>query len=74
MSEENRKHMVDEVLASLKIEGLTVSDYCRSQLDEYIAGRMTRKMMLQMMDEYYIEEVVKERQGGKTIKTDIEDL
>jgi hypothetical protein len=74
MSEKNRKHMVDEVLASLKIEGLTVSDYCRSQLDEYIAGRMTRKMMLQMMDEYYIEEVVKERQGGKTIKTDIEDL
>ena len=74
MSEENRKHMVDEVVASLKIEGLTVSDYCRSQLDEYIAGRMTRKMMLQMMDEYYIEEVVKERQGGKTIKTDIEDL
>ena len=66
--------MVDEVVASLKIEGLTVSDYCRSQLDEYIAGRMTRKMMLQMMDEYYIEEVVKERQGGKTIKTDIEDL
>ena len=74
MSEKNRKHMVDEVLASLKIEGLTVSDYCRSQLDEYIAGRMTRKMMLQMMDECYLEEVIKQRQDGKTIRTDIEEI
>ena len=49
--------MVDEVIASLKIEGLTVDDYCKSQLDEYIAGRMTRKMMLQMMDEYYLSAV-----------------
>jgi transposase len=35
---------------------------------------MTTKMMLQMMDECYLEEVVKQRQGGKTVRVDIKDL
>jgi len=70
----DRQQAVDNAIASLKLEGVEVSDYCRSQLDEYLAGRMTTKMMLQMMDECYLEEVVKARQGGETIKTNIEEL
>jgi len=53
----DRQQVVDQALASLKSEGVEVSDYCKSQLDEYLAGRMTTKMMLQMMDECYIEEM-----------------
>ena len=54
-----RQQYVDEALASLRIEGYKVSDYLQSQLNEYLAGRMTTKMMLQMLDEAYLEEVVK---------------
>ena len=54
----DRQQAVDQAIASLKLEGVEVSDYCRSQLDEYLSGRMTTKMMLQMMDECYLEEVV----------------
>ena len=63
-----RQQNVEQALASLRLEGLEVSAYLQSQLNEYIAGRMTKKMMLQMLDEAYLEEVVKERQGGETIK------
>ena len=70
----DRQKTVDNAIASLKIEGVEVSDYCRSQLDEYLAGRMTTKMMLQMMDECYIEEVINQRQGSKTVRVDIKDL
>lgn len=69
-----RQQNVDEALASLRLEGLKVSDYLQSQLNEYIAGRMTTKMMLQMLDEAYLEEVVKDRQGGKTVKVNTKDL
>jgi len=55
----DRQQAVDQALTSFKLEGVEVSDYCRSQLDEYLAGRMTTKMMLQMMDECYLEEVIK---------------
>lgn len=54
----DRQQAVDQALASFKLEGVEVSDYCKSQLNEYLAGRMTTKMMLQMMDECYLEEVV----------------
>lgn len=74
MNRQIREHRVKEALASLDIEGLKISDYCQSQLNEYIAGRMTTKMMLQMLDKWYLEEVVKDRQGGKTIIVDIKDL
>jgi hypothetical protein len=60
MSRQIREHRVKEALASLDIEGLKISDYCQSQLNEYIEGRMTKKMMLQMLDEWYLTEVVKE--------------
>jgi hypothetical protein len=73
MSKQLRKNKVKEALASLKVDGIEVSDYCRSQLNEYINGRMTAKMMLRMLDEWYIEEVVKDRLGGKTIKVNIEE-
>jgi hypothetical protein len=69
-----REHRVKEALASLDVEGLTISDYCQSQINEYIAGRMTHKMLLQMLDEWYLEEVVKERLDGKTVIVDMEDL
>lgn len=74
MNKQIRKNKVKEVLASLKVDGIEVSDYCRSQLNEYINGRMTHKMLLQMLDEWYIEEVVKDRLDGKTIKVNIEDI
>jgi hypothetical protein len=54
----DRQQAVDQALASFKLKGVEVSDYCKSQLNEYLAGRMTTKMMLQMMDECYLEEVV----------------
>jgi len=69
-----RQQNVDEALASLRLEGLKVSDYLQSQLNEYVAGRMTKKMLLQMLDEAYLEEVVKDRQNGETVKVNIEDL
>ena len=69
-----RQQNVNEALASLNMEGLKVSDYLQSQLNEYVAGRMTKKMMLQMLDEAYLEEVVKDRQGGETVKVNPEDL
>lgn len=59
MNRQIREHRVKEALASLDVEGLQVSDYCQSQLNEYISGRMTHKMMLQMLDEWYLTEVVK---------------
>ena len=46
----------------------------QSQINEYIEGRMTHKMLLQMLDEWYLTEVVKERQDGETIKINVEDL
>jgi|TARA_B110000495_G_C22357657_1_gene234474 hypothetical protein len=70
----DRQQAVDDAIASFKLEDVTVSDYCKSQLDEYLAGRMTHKMMLQMMDECYIEEVIKEYQDGKTVTVDIGEL
>ncbi len=70
----DKQQAVEGAVASLKLDGVTVSDYCRRQLDEYLAGRMTTKMMLQMMDECYLEEVVKQRQGGKTVRVDIGEL
>ena len=70
----DRQQAVDDAIASFKLEGVEVSDYCKSQLDEYLAGRMTHKMMLQMMDECYLEEVVKQRQGSKTVRVDIKDI
>jgi len=75
MNRQIREHRVKEALASLDIEGLKISDYCQSQINEYIAGRMTHKMMLQMLDEWYLTEVVKRRAlNNKTIKVDMEDL
>jgi len=74
MSKEKRQARVNQALASLEVEGLHISDYCQSQINEYIEGRMTTKMMLHMLDEWYIEEVVKERLNGKTITVDIRDL
>jgi cytochrome c553 len=74
MNRQIREHKVKEALASLDIEGLKVSDYLQSQLNEYIEGRMTHKMMLQMLDEWYLTEVVKERLDGKTVIVDMEDL
>ena len=74
MNRQIRESRVKEALDSLNAEGLPISNYCQSQLNEYIAGRMTHKMMLQMLDEWYIEEVVKERLDGKTIEIDIKDL
>ena len=74
MNRQIREHRVKEALASLDIEGLKISDYLQSQLNEYIAGRMTTKMMLQMLDEWYLTEVVKERLDGKTVIVDMEDL
>ena len=74
MNRQNREHRVKEALASLDVEGLTISEYCQSQLNEYIAGRMTTKMMLQMLDEWYLTEVVKERQDGETIKVNIKEI
>lgn len=74
MNRQIREHRVKEALASLDVEGLTISDYCQSQINEYIAGRMTHKMLLQMLDEWYLEEVVKERLDGKTVIVDMEDL
>lgn len=69
MSKEKRQARVNQALASLDIEGLHISDYCRSQINEYVEGRMTTKMMIRMLDEWYIEEV-----DGKTITVDIRDL
>jgi cytochrome c553 len=74
MGTNKRQQNVDEALASFRNEGLEVDAYLQSQLNEYLAGRMTKKMMLQMLDEAYLEEVVKDRQGGKTIKVNTEDL
>ena len=74
MNRQIRESRVKEALDSLNAEGLTISNYCQSQLNEYIAGRMTHKMMLQMLDEWYLTEVVKERLDGKTIEIDIKDL
>jgi len=59
MNRQIREHRVKEALASLEIEGLKISDYCQSQIKEYIEGRMTHKMLLQMLDEWYLTEVVK---------------
>ena len=74
MNRQIRKHRVKEALASLEVEGLTISKYCQSQINEYIEGRMTHKMLLQMLDEWYLTEVVKERLDGKTITVNVEDL
>jgi len=57
----DRQQAVDQAIESIRLEGVEISDYCKSQLDEYLAGRMTTKMMLQMMDECYLEEVIKQR-------------
>ena len=74
MNRQIREHRVKEALASLEVEGLKISEYCQSQINEYIEGRMTHKMLLQMLDEWYLTEVVKERQGGETIKVNIKEI
>jgi len=74
MNRQIREHRIKEALASLDIEGLKISDYCQSQINEYIEGRMTHKMLLQMLDEWYLMEVVKERLDGKTVIVNMEDL
>jgi len=52
----NKKQQnVDEALVSFRNEGLEVDAYLQSQLNEYLAGRMTKKMMLQMVDEAFLE-------------------
>jgi hypothetical protein len=73
-SKQLKKNKVDQALASLKVDGIEVSDYCKSQLNEYINGRMTTKMMLRMLDEWYIEEVVKDRLDGETIKVNLKGI
>ena len=50
-----RQQNVDEALASFRNEGLEVDAYLQSQLNEYLAGRMTKKMMYQMVDEAFLE-------------------
>jgi len=75
MNRQIRKHKVKEALTSLEVEGLKVSNYCQSQLNEYIEGRMTHKMLLQMLDEWYLTEVVKRRAlNNETVVEDINDL
>ena len=74
MNKQIRKNKVKEALTSLKVDGIEVSDYCRSQLNEYINGRMTKEMMIRMLDEWYIEEVVKDRLDGETVKVDINEI
>ena len=74
MNKQIRKNKVEQALASLKVDGIEVSDYCKSQLNEYINGRMTTKMMLRMLDEWYIEEVVKDRLDGETIKVNLKEI
>jgi hypothetical protein len=59
MNKQIRKNKVKEALSNLKVDGIEVSDYCRTQINEYINGRMTHKMLLQMLDEWYLTEVVK---------------
>ena len=74
MNKQIRQDKVNKALDLLQVDGIDISDYCRSQINEYINGRMTHKMLLQMLDEWYLTEVVKERLDGKTIEIDIKDL
>jgi len=75
MNRQIREHRVKQALASLDVEGLQVSNYLQSQLNEYIEGRMTHKMLLQMLDEWYLTEVVKRRAlNNETVVEDINDL
>ena len=74
MNKQLRKNKVKEALALLKVDGIEISDYLQSQLNEYINGRMTTKMMLRMLDEWYIEEVVKDRLDGETIKVNLKEI
>ena len=74
MNKQLRKDKVEKALALMKVDGIEISPYLQSQLDEYINGRMTHKMLLQMLDEWYLTEVVKERQGGETIKVNIKEI
>ena len=74
MNKQIRKNRVDQALALLKVDGIEISDYCKSQINEYINGRMTHKMLLQMLDEWYLTEVVKERLDNKTVKVDINEI
>ena len=70
MNTQIRKDKVEKALSLMKVDGIEISPYLQSQLNEYINGRMTHKMLLQMLDEWYLTEVVKERQGGETIKVE----
>ena len=74
MNKQLKKNKVDQALASLKVDGIEVSDYCKSQLNEYINGRMTTKMMLRMLDEWYLTEVVKERLNNETVEVNINEI
>ena len=74
MNKQIRKNRVDQALALLKVDGIEISDYCKSQINEYINGRMTHKMLLQMLDEWYLTEVVKERLDNETVKVDINEI
>ena len=74
MNKQIRKNKVDRALALLKVDGIEISDYCRSQINEYINGRMTHKMLLQMLDEWYLTEVVKERLNNETVEVNINEI
>ena len=74
MNKQLRKDKVEKALALMKVDGIEISPYLQSQLNEYINGRMTHKMLLQMLDEWYLTEVVKERQDGETIKVNIKEI
>jgi len=62
-----RQQNVDEALASFRDEGLEVDTYLQTQLNEYVANRMTKKMMLEMVDQAYLEKLCNKRHGGRTV-------
>lgn len=51
---QSKEDKVKKEVTALQLAGLTVDDYLQSQLDEYIAGRMTHKMMMHMLNEFYV--------------------
>tara|TARA_R110000868_G_scaffold65812_2_gene196446 strand:+ start:2084 stop:2257 length:174 start_codon:yes stop_codon:yes gene_type:complete len=53
---QSKEDKVKKEVTALQLAGLTVDDYLQSQLDEYIAGRMTHKMMMHMLNEFYVAE------------------
>lgn len=53
---QSKEDKVKQEVIALQLAGLTVNDYLQAQLDEYIAGRMTHKMMMGMLNEFYVAE------------------